>query len=105
METKASQSWFATASRDVVSRFKGRHMARPTPSAPRRRTGLGKVSEAMAGALSEQLIPKLLARFPDRCLRIYQGKQPFATFPASHPEVGDLQIHDDGDELTISIGR
>jgi hypothetical protein len=26
------------------------------------------------------------------------------TFPARHPEVGGLEIHDDGDELTIFYG-
>jgi hypothetical protein len=59
----------------------------------------------MAGTLSEKLIPRLLARFPDRGLRIHNGKEPVATFPAAHPEVGDLRIDDDDDELTISVGR
>jgi hypothetical protein len=59
----------------------------------------------MVGRLSEKLIPRLLARFPDRCLRIHDGKEPVATFPAAHPEVGDLRIDDDDDELTISVGE
>ena len=58
----------------------------------------------MAETLSDNLIPKLLASFPDRDLRLHQGNQPVATFPAAHPEVGDLQISDDEDELTISVG-
>jgi hypothetical protein len=56
----------------------------------------------------EKLLPRLLARFPDRSLRVHEGTQPAATFPAAHPEVGDLSIDDDGGggvELTISIGR
>jgi hypothetical protein len=58
----------------------------------------------MAGTLSDKLIPKLLACFPDRDLRLHQGNQPVASFPAAHPEVGDLLIYDDEDELTISVG-
>jgi hypothetical protein len=59
----------------------------------------------MVGTLSERLIPRLLARFSSRGVRIYDGKQPFATFPAADPEVGDLQIDDDDGELTISVGQ
>jgi hypothetical protein len=59
----------------------------------------------MTGTLSEKLIARLSACFPNRRLRLHPGKQPVASFPASHPEVGDLYIDDDGDELTISVGR
>jgi len=55
--------------------------------------------------LSQKLKPRLLARFPDRGLRLHEGKEPDASFPAAHPEVGDLRIDDDGDELTISVGQ
>jgi hypothetical protein len=58
----------------------------------------------MMGRLSEKLIPRLQARFPNRGLRLHEGKRPFASFPAAHPEVGDLRIDDDGNELTISVG-
>jgi hypothetical protein len=57
------------------------------------------------GTLSQKLIPRLLARFPDRGLRLHEGKEPVASFPAAHPEVGDLRIDDDDDELTISVGQ
>jgi hypothetical protein len=59
----------------------------------------------MIGKLSEKLIPRLLARFPNRGLRIHEGTQPVASFPAAHPDVGDLRIDDDDDELTISVGQ
>jgi hypothetical protein len=59
----------------------------------------------MIGRLSEKLIPRLLARFPNRGLRVHEGTQPAASFPAAHPEVGDLRIDDDDDELTISVGE
>jgi hypothetical protein len=59
----------------------------------------------MSGSLSQKLIPRLLSRFPDRGIRLHQGKQPVASFPAAHSEVGDLRIDDDEDELTISVGQ
>lgn len=59
----------------------------------------------MTGTLSEKLIPRLRARFPDRGLRVHGGTQPVASFTAAHPEVGDLRIDDDNDELTITVGR
>ena len=59
----------------------------------------------MIGSLSQKLKPRLLARFPERGLRLHVGREPVASFPAAHPEVGDLRIDDDGDELTISVGQ
>jgi hypothetical protein len=59
----------------------------------------------VAGTLSEKLIPRLLERFPDRGLRVHDGRQPVVTFPAAHPEVGDLTIDDDDVELTIAVGH
>jgi hypothetical protein len=57
------------------------------------------------GGLSQKLRPRLLARFADRRLRLHEGNEPVASFPAAHPEVGDLRIDDDGDELTIAVGQ
>jgi hypothetical protein len=54
---------------------------------------------------SETLIPLLKARFADRPLVVGTGSEPAATFPAVHPDVGDLVIRDDGDELTIYVGN
>jgi hypothetical protein len=59
----------------------------------------------MTGTLSQKLIPRLRARFRNRGLRIHEGKEPVASFPAAHPKVGDLRIDDDGGELTISLGQ
>ena len=46
----------------------------------------------MIGTLSQKLKPRLLARFPDRGLRLHEGKEPVASFSAAHPEVGELRI-------------
>jgi hypothetical protein len=55
--------------------------------------------------LAETLIPLLKARFSDRPFVVGTGSHPAATFPAIHPEVGDLVIQDDGDELTVYVGN
>src|SRR5262245_48711562 len=55
--------------------------------------------------ISDVLIPKLQQRFSGRGLRVGSAPSPFAVFPAAHPEVGDVQIYDDGDELTLVAGN
>jgi hypothetical protein len=58
--------------------------------------------------LAERLIPQLQERFPGRGLRVVDPPapgEPFAVFPAVHPEFGDLALYDDGEEVTIEIGR
>lgn len=54
--------------------------------------------------IRELLIPKLLARFPDRRLRINRQTNPFATFPAVSTAVGDVNISDDGRAATVTVG-
>ncbi|MFO0965319.1 MAG: hypothetical protein U0793_06995 [Gemmataceae bacterium] len=51
------------------------------------------------------LIPKLQERFAGRGLRIDSAPSPCAVFPAVHPEFGDIQIYDEGDELTVVAGH
>ena len=55
--------------------------------------------------ISTVLIPKLQHRFPGRGLVVGSPPSPCAVFPAIHPEVGDVQIYDDGDELTLVAGN
>jgi len=59
----------------------------------------------MAGKLAEKMIPKLQARYAGRGLQIHEGKQPFASFPAAHPDVGDMALHDDDHEVTLYVGQ
>jgi hypothetical protein len=51
--------------------------------------------------ISAKLIPKLQLRFPGRGLRIDSPPSPCVVFPAAHSDVGDIEIYDDGDELTL----
>jgi hypothetical protein len=55
--------------------------------------------------ISEKLIPRLQERFPDRALRVGTSPGPVAVFAAAHPDVGDVLIFDDGDELTLVAGK
>jgi hypothetical protein len=57
------------------------------------------------GALFTLLEPELRRRFPDRGLVMVHGDYPHLQFPAIHPEVGDIAIYDDGDELTVVYGN
>jgi hypothetical protein len=53
----------------------------------------------------ETLIPALRKAFPESELRTSVPPDPVATFPARHPEVGDVSIWDDDVEVTVSIGE
>jgi hypothetical protein len=55
--------------------------------------------------ISDVLIPKLQKSFPERGLRIAPPPSPCAIFPALHPDVGSIEIYDDGDELTVIAGN
>ena len=54
--------------------------------------------------ISEHLIPKLQKEFSDRRLRVGVPPESCAIFPTVHSEVGDIEICDDGDELTVYLG-
>ena len=55
--------------------------------------------------IRDTLIPLLQTRFPDRGMKIGLSPKACVTFPALHPEVGPIEIYDDGDELTLVAGR
>jgi len=53
----------------------------------------------------DYLIPKLRDQIPNRDLRVEMSPEARVVFPCVHPEVGDIEIHDDGDELTVYAGN
>jgi len=57
------------------------------------------------GIIAAKLIPRLQERFPDRDGRFDFSSKPCAVFPAEHQDVGDLEIFDDGWELTVVAGK
>ena len=59
----------------------------------------------METPLAKALVTRLAPRFSERGLEIHEGPHPVVTIPAAHPEVGDIAIDDDGDELTLHLGH
>jgi hypothetical protein len=55
--------------------------------------------------MADTLFPTLRERFPHRGLRFESRPVPCAVFPAVHPDVGDIQVCDDGDEVTVYAGK
>jgi hypothetical protein len=55
--------------------------------------------------IADTLFPLLRERFADRGIRLESQPQVCAIFPAAHPEVGDIQVCDDGDEVTVYAGN
>lgn len=59
----------------------------------------------MAVSFCSVLVPKLQNRFPERRFELYPEESRFLVYPCEHPDVGDLEIFDDGNEVTVLIGR
>jgi hypothetical protein len=55
--------------------------------------------------ITEKLIPRLQERFADRPLKLGSPPGAIAVFAAAHPDVGDVQIFDDGSEVTLVAGH
>jgi hypothetical protein len=55
--------------------------------------------------LSTLLLPELRQRFSHRGLRTGPPPNACAAFPGIHPEFGNIEIYDDGDELTVVVGK
>jgi hypothetical protein len=55
--------------------------------------------------ITKKLIPRLQQRFPDRPLKLGTSPEPVAVFAAAHPDVGDVEIFDDGGEVTLVAGN
>jgi hypothetical protein len=55
--------------------------------------------------IADMLFPMLRERFPGRGLHIQNGPQLCAIFPGVHPDVGDVEVCDDGDEITVYAGN
>ena len=52
--------------------------------------------------ISEKLFPRIQAEFSDRPMTIVGAR---VVFSAAHSEVGDLVVQDDGDEMTLFLGK
>lgn len=56
-------------------------------------------------SILDTLEPRLRERFPNRNMRSHLPNQADIVFPAAHPEVGNLLIYDEGDEVTVMVGE
>ncbi len=56
-------------------------------------------------ALRDALLAQLAAVLPRASYITHPEGETIVTFPARHPEVGDLLVRDDGDELVVHIGN
>ena len=56
-------------------------------------------------AIFNVLLPILKERFSESRFRVESGEPPRVTIPASHPDVGDVVLQDDGDEITAFVGN
>jgi hypothetical protein len=55
--------------------------------------------------IADTLLPALREKFPESGMRCGSPPDAIAVFPAAHPEVGDVSIWDDGDEVIVVIGE
>ena len=56
-------------------------------------------------ALFDVLMPLLSNRFPHLAFTGPSGQPPQLTIPGSHPDVGDIVLQDNNDEITIFVGH
>ena len=55
--------------------------------------------------IRDVLLPELLTRFPYRGFQTENSGNAIGVFPATNPEVGNVQVCDDGDQATLFIGE
>jgi hypothetical protein len=55
--------------------------------------------------IRDKLIPRLRERFPDRRVSFGAPPGPVAVYAAEHVDIGDVEIFDDGSEVTLVAGR
>ena len=54
--------------------------------------------------IRDVLLPRLSSQFAARKPVFATHPSPDVVFPAAHPEVGQICVWDDGDELTLAVG-
>lgn len=59
----------------------------------------------MSALVTDHLIPLIRARFPQARIEAGGLDRPFAIFPAAHPEVGTVELYEDGEEIVAMVGR
>jgi hypothetical protein len=57
-----------------------------------------------SSVIADRLAPELKARFPERPWKIGAAGGPLASVSSPHAEVGDLELYEEGGEITVVIG-
>jgi len=55
--------------------------------------------------IRDLLVPELVERFADRGLRLGTPPDSIASFPAKHPDVGDVRVWDEGLGARVAVGE
>ena len=53
--------------------------------------------------MREMVLDAIKRQFPDVVFEVLEGAQPFARLAAPYGGIGDLELHDDGNEVTIDF--
>jgi len=81
---------------------RARSSAKSWADVPGQRT---RALAVMEPSITSYLVPKLPATFRAGSFRISEASPPVVVFHAIHPAVGDVVVHDDGDEVTVECGN
>jgi len=55
--------------------------------------------------LADRLITTLHSQLPHQPMSVGGAEGVVVVFPAAHSDVGDIQVHDNGDELIVMVGN
>ena len=55
--------------------------------------------------LTDRLIAMLQTRLPHQPMNVGGAEDVVVVFPAAHSDVGDIEVHDNGDELIVMVGK
>jgi hypothetical protein len=56
------------------------------------------------GLITSLLLPELYSQFPESDMEPGRDPEPIAIFPCAHEYVGDIEIWDEGDSVSLAIG-
>ena len=59
----------------------------------------------MNQSLTALLRPMLVRHFDVNSLKVPTGDSPIADFPEKHSDVGSVRLYDEGDEVTLVLGK
>ena len=64
-----------------------------------------QIDQSKLDSLSRRFLTEVREAFPDRCLDIKVTDRLKVVFPAEHPDVGEIHVWLDREEVTVGIGH